>query len=117
MLGKYTYLNKFIYILKLWLTIKDFLRRSVLHTGTLNLELGHKPTKKSLSCSALKGTSQHLNKVIRESTCVYFLFFRIYFLFLWGLAWITTCIFFETIYLILATLQEVAGGKKCCFKR
>ena len=24
MLGKYTYLNKFIYILRLWLTIKDF---------------------------------------------------------------------------------------------
>ena len=33
------------------------------------------------------------------------MFFRIYFLFLRGSAWITTCIFFETIYLILVTLQ------------
>ena len=34
------------------------------------------------------------NKVIRENSCVYFLFFRIYFLFLWGSAWVTTCVFF-----------------------
>ena len=36
MLRKHTYSNIFIYILRLWLTIKDFLRQSVLHTGTLN---------------------------------------------------------------------------------
>ena len=29
---------------------------------------------------------------------------------------ITTCAFFETTYLILANLQAVAGGKKCCFR-
>ena len=36
-----------------------------------------------------------------------------------SLAWwdrITTCAFFETTYLILANLQAVAGGKKCCFR-
>ena len=27
--------------------------------------------KKSLACSALKGASQHLNKVIRENSCVF----------------------------------------------
>ena len=32
-------LNKVIYILKLWLTIKDFLKRSVLHTGTEKLSI------------------------------------------------------------------------------
>ena len=52
MLGKYTYLNKFIYILRLWLTIKDFLRRSVLHTGTLNFLL----LRSCLWCSALGGS-------------------------------------------------------------
>ena len=33
------------------------------------LELGQKPRKKSLACSALKGANQHLNKVIRENSC------------------------------------------------
>ena len=36
-----------------------------------------------------------------------------------SLAWwdrITTCAFFKTTYLILANLQAVAGGKKCCFR-
>ena len=51
-LGKYTYLNKFIYILRLLLTIKDFLRRSVLHTGTLNFLL----LRSCLWCSALGGS-------------------------------------------------------------
>ena len=83
------------------------------------LRKSEKPTKKLLACAASKAASQHLhvNKVIRESSCVYLFLFRIYFLFLWGSAWITTCIFLETTYLILATLQVVAGGKKCCFKR
>ena len=27
--------------------------------------------KESLACSALKGASQHLNKVIRENSCVF----------------------------------------------
>ena len=85
--------------------------------GQKSLELGHKPTKKSLFCSALKGASQHLNKVIRESKYGKTKSIHSYFLFLRGSAWITTCIFFETIYLILVRLQEVAGGKKCCFKR
>ena len=40
MLRKYTYIKHiYIYILRLWLTLKDFLRRSVLHTGTLNFLL------------------------------------------------------------------------------
>ena len=86
-------------------------------TGRKSLELGQKPTKKSLACSALKGASQHLNKVIRESKYGKTKSVHSYFLFLRGSAWITTCIFFESIYLILVTLQEVAGGKKCCFKR
>ena len=74
--------------------------------------------KKLLACSVSKGTgSQNLNKVIRENSCVYFLFFCIYLLFLWGSAWITTCVFCETAYLILITLQAVAAIKKCCFKR
>ena len=52
--------------------------------------------KKLLSCSVSKDTgSQHLNKVIRENSRVYFLFFCIYFLFLWGSAWITTCVFLK----------------------
>ena len=82
------------------------------------LRKSEKPTKKLLAFSALKGASQHLHvsKVIRESSCVYLFFFRFYFLFLWGSASMTTCIFLETTYLILATLQMVAGGKKCCFK-
>ena len=56
--------------------------------------IGTEAHKKCLACIALKGTSQHLNKVIRENSRVYFLFFCIYFLFLWGSAWITTCVFF-----------------------
>ena len=86
-------------------------------TGRKSLELGQKPTKKSLACSALKGASRHLNKVIRESKYGKTKSIQSYFLFLRGSAWITTCIFFQTIYLILVTLQEVAGGKKCCCKR
>ena len=58
------------------------------------LRIGTEAHQKMLACSALKGASQHLNKVIRENSCVYFLFFRIYFLFLWGSAWVTTCVFF-----------------------
>ena len=46
--------------------------------------------KKSLACSALKGASQHLNKVIIGRIAV---FFCIYFLFLRGSALITTYIF------------------------
>ena len=42
--------------------------------GRESLELG-KPMKKLLACSALKGTSQHLNKVIRENSCVLFFVF------------------------------------------
>ena len=72
-------------------------------------KLRQKPTKKLLACSALKFTSKHLNKVIRVNSCVYFLFFHIYFLFLWASAWITNCVFFETTYLILVTLQVVTG--------
>ena len=52
--------------------------------------------KKLLACSVSKDTgSQHLNKVIRENSRVYFLFFCIYLLFLWGSAWITTCVFLK----------------------
>ena len=52
--------------------------------------------KKLLACSVSKDTgSQHLNKVIRENSRVYFLFFCIYFLFLRGSAWITTCVFLK----------------------
>ena len=52
--------------------------------------------KKLLACSVSKGTgSQNLNKVIRENSCVYVLFFCIYLLFLWGSAWITTCVFLK----------------------
>ena len=40
--------------------------------------LRQKPTKKLLACIASKGTSQNLIKVIREKSCVSFLFFRIY---------------------------------------
>ena len=39
--------------------------------------LRQKPAKKLLTCIASKGTSQHLIKVIRENSCVSFLFFRI----------------------------------------
>ena len=39
--------------------------------------------------------------VVRENSCEYFLFFHIYFLFLLGSAWITTCVVFKTTYLIL----------------
>ena len=70
-------------------------------------KLRQKPTKKLLACSALKCTSKHLNKVIRVNSCLYFLFFHIYFLFSWASAWITNCVFFETTYLILVTLQVV----------
>ena len=38
--------------------------------------------KKMLASSASKGTSLHSNREIRENSSVYFLFFRIYFLFL-----------------------------------
>ena len=72
--------------------------------GQESLELGQRPMKRLLASSALKGTIQHLNKVIREKSCVYFLIFRIYFLFLWGSAWITTCVFFETTYMSLILL-------------
>ena len=52
--------------------------------------------KKLLACSVSKGTgSQHLNKVIRENSCVHFLFFCIYFHFLWESAWITTYAFLK----------------------
>ena len=52
--------------------------------------------KKLLACSVSKGTgSQHLNKVIRENSCVYFLFFCIYFHSLCKSAWITTYIFLK----------------------
>ena len=52
--------------------------------------------KKLLACSVSKGTgSQNLNKVIRENSCVYFLFFCIYFLFFWESAWITTYVFLK----------------------
>ena len=100
------------------LKTKNFTRKSrTFPACRKSLELAHKPTKKSLFCSALKGASQHLNKVIRESKYGKTKSIHSYFLFLRGSAWITTCIFFETIYLILVRLQEVAGGKKCCFKR
>ena len=45
------------------------------------------------------------------------MFICIYFPFLRGLAWTTTCMFFnETTYLCLVTFKAVADGKKCCFK-
>ena len=63
-----------------------------------------------------------LNKVITENRCAYFFdfFFSVYTSF--------SCVdrlepqlayFLKqlTVYLILVTLQAVAGGKKCCFKR
>ena len=34
--------------------------------------IGRETYKKLLACSASKGTSQHLNKVIRDSSCGYF---------------------------------------------
>ena len=52
--------------------------------------------KKLLACSVSKVTgSQHLNKVIRENSCVYFLFFCIYFHSLCESAWIITYVFFK----------------------
>ena len=84
-------------------------KSQTLAAGRKSLELGHKPTKKSLSCSALKEASQHLNIVIRKSKYGKTKSIQSYFLFLRGSAWITICIFFETIYLILVILQEVAA--------
>ena len=81
------------------------------------LRIGTVAHEKIVSLQCFERCQSAPNKVIRENSCVYFLFLRIYFLFLQGSAWITTCIFFETIYFILVTLQVVAGGKKCCFKR
>ena len=37
--------------------------------------LGQKPTEKLSACRASKGTSQHLNKVIRENSCAYLFVF------------------------------------------
>ena len=81
------------------------------------LRIGTVAHEKIVSLQCFERCHSAPNKVIRENSCVYFLFFHIYFLFLQGSAWITTCIFLETIYLILVTLQVVAGGKKCCFKQ
>jgi len=50
--------------------------------------------KKLFACSALKGTSQHLNKVLIDKSYVHFLFIP-YFFSCEGLACITTCIFFK----------------------
>ena len=61
-----------------------------------------------LCCCASRGTSQHLSKVVRENSCVYSLFFRIYFLFLWASAWITTWVFF------LNNLFNFSNTSSCC---
>ena len=45
--------------------------------GRESLELGQ-AHKKLLACSASEGTSQHLNKVSRENSCAWFLFFSIF---------------------------------------
>ena len=42
------------------------------------LELGQKPTQKLSACRASKGTGQHLNKVIRENSCVYLFVFSVF---------------------------------------
>ena len=51
--------------------------------GQESLELVQKPTEKLSACSALKGTSQHLNKVIRENSCVYLFVFPYFLPFMW----------------------------------
>ena len=44
-------------------------------------DLGQKPTKKKLlACSALKGISQHLNRVIRENTILFAFLHLLHFL-------------------------------------
>ena len=71
------------------------------------LGIGTVAHKKIASLQCFERCQSAPNKVIRENSCAYFLFFSIYFLFSRGSAWITTCIFFETIYLIWVTLQKV----------
>ena len=51
----------------------------------------------------------------KEKSCVYFstLPYPVYsFISLRESDWITTCVFFKTIYLNLVNLQAIAGGKK-----
>ena len=81
------------------------------------LRIGTVAHEKIVSLQCFERCQSAPNKVIRKNSCGYFLFFRTYFLFLQGSALITTYKFCETIYLMVVTLQVVAGGKKCCFKR
>ena len=59
------------------------------------LRIGTVAHEKIVSLQCFERSQSAPNKVIRENSCVYFLFFHIYFLFLQGSAWITTCIFLK----------------------
>ena len=80
------------------------------------LRIGTVAHEKIVSLQCFEMCQSAPNKVIRGNSCVYFLFFRIYFLFLQGSAWITTCIFFDNLFNFSNT-SKGSGGKKCCFKR
>lgn len=72
--------------------------------------------EKNRYSSVLRSTSQQLNKVIRDKSCVYFLFFHIFFHLLVRIG-SQLAYFFKTTYIVLVNLQAVAGGKNCCFRR
>ena len=75
------------------------------------LRIGTVAHEKIVSLQCFERCQSAPNKVIRENSCVYFLFFHIYFLFLQGSAWITTCIFLKQ-FIMVIELSGVQFGLK-----